>query len=599
VSQNSPKNTVPSQLQEGSELPEESAAGLQVVRPAQTAAQLPKGPSNQQIGQGIVPPNVQARAPGPLLNSPEDISSFFRNRQMVVQGSLGINPVLKFFMFFCVMTGSFIVSWNYIGQFRKITQAMARDHLAISLAEYVPVWTKRAKKFEHSVDREIAVRPIALKPGASVSGPIEPIYLSVVAGFWPQVDSLVTSKCNSWEASSGCSLKAWFYSYKGLHASLRAILKINPDSIKNLSTREQAVFRFAMASVTTGIESEKLFQDSMTLIRQDHEFSRMLFDARFKQILRENRKSELPSMIKMAKEMSSGPSDISRWRSLEIAARFSSFSQVLTPDQKRAYSKQILETLQQYPGTFKSDPVAFISIANFGLRLGLARNVSAVAVPLGDEALKANVDLGLRRELFLASARALMLEGDATKAAQRVVNTLTRDGADGVSSHLLGSIYLEMRSSARLPEAIKAFQAAIKSRNAWQSHAGLLMALQRAGNLKDAGHVAKNLSTSRTKENEAWILLALAQYRLALAHASGSASPARYKEIADSIAWIHSKHPDWPGLAKSYAEALVGSGQAGEAQKIRMSIDDMSTKTSYLSSREFLESPIGPFGLMR
>jgi hypothetical protein len=111
--------------------------------------------------------------------------------------------------------------------------------------------------------------------------------------------------------------------------------------------------------------------------------------------------------------------------------------------------------------------------------------------------------------------------------------------------------------------------------------------------------VAANLVTAKTKENELWVSLALARYKLAVAGSSGNLSPARYKEVADSIAWVYVKHPDWQGLSKIYADALVGSGQNSEAQKIRMSMDDMSSKTSYLSSAEFLESPIGPFGLMR
>jgi hypothetical protein len=73
----------------------------------------------------------------------------------------------------------------------------------------------------------------------------------------------------------------------------------------------------------------------------------------------------------------------------------------------------------------------------------------------------------------------------------------------------------------------------------------------------------------------------------------------QYKEIAAAMTPIYNKHPQWSGLANLYTEALTGSGQMDAAQKVRMSMDDMSAKTSYLSSSEFMASPIGPFGLMR
>lgn len=74
---------------------------------------------------------------------------------------------------------------------------------------------------------------------------------------------------------------------------------------------------------------------------------------------------------------------------------------------------------------------------------------------------------------------------------------------------------------------------------------------------------------------------------------------ARYQEVAKNLEALHLKHPDWQGLAKLYADALAKSNQVEMSQQIRMKIDDLASKTSYLSSAEYMESPIGPFALMR
>lgn len=601
LSQNSPKLTSPNPPGGGLEVSEGASAGLHVVRPTLPGAQLPQNHLNQQIGQGIVPPTAQPRIVSPNnADQAEEISTFFKHRQSVAQGSFGLNPLLKFFIFFCVLGGSFIVSWNYIGQFRKRTQKFADEKLGINLAEYVPAWTKRARKFERSVDQEVASRPVAANSSATTNvTPIDPLYMSVVTGQWPLVESHLQGKCDTWEPKSACSLKAWYLTYKGLRSSLRPILKFNSDDLKKLSLREQATFRFALTMVGEPAKSQNYFQDVMTMLNHDIQFKRMLFDARFKQLLRDGHYAELGSLIKMAKDVSTESSEISRWRSLDISMRWSSALDQATAEQRRNFTKQIQDTIQKHGGSFKSDPLAFIPIANMGLFLGLARQVGEVAVPLADEALKAAVDPTIRRDMYVVATRALMLTGEAAQALQKLEISKAKDGVDGISSHLLGSILLEMRSSARIQESIAAFRAAGKMRNSWQSGVGLFLAMVRAGNLREAARFANNLSTFRNKENSPWIDMAMAEYKLSSAKTLNGDAKDRYAEVAALVAGSYQKHPNWTGLAKLYAEALAGSGRLDESQKIRMTMDDLSSKTSYLSSPEFLTSPVGPFGLMR
>ena len=91
--------------------------------------QLPQSAPNQQLGQGIVPPNMQPAKPFEPNQQAEEISTFFRNRQTVVQGTVAMNPVLKFFLFTSVVMGSFILAWNYVGQFRKRSQSVSHFKL--------------------------------------------------------------------------------------------------------------------------------------------------------------------------------------------------------------------------------------------------------------------------------------------------------------------------------------------------------------------------------------------------------------------------------------------------------------------------------------
>ncbi len=601
MSQNSQKTTLPSTPGESLELSEGSAKNLQVLRPGMApGVQLPQSAPNQQLGQGIVPPNMQPDKPFDPNQQAEEISTFFRNRQTVVQGTVAMNPVLRFFLFTSVVMGSFILAWNYVGQFRKKSQSIAEQYLGISLADYVPVWTKRAKKFERHMDREIAARPMtASTSGVPGFGPIDPLYMAVAAGLWPQVDSHLRGKCQVWGANSDCSLKAWLLANRGSKSVLRPIAKLSPVALKSLTIREQAVLKFASATAMEGSPSTKLFQDVMGMLQGDYSFRRMIFDARFKQVLRENRRDELAVLVGMAKNVSTTSSDVSRWRALDLSTRFASASVgIRSSDQARGFSTQIGETIQKHPGSFKSDPLAFIPIANMGLTLGLGRQVSAVAGPLASESLKLPMDPNLRRDLFVIAARSLMLTGDSAGAADRLLTVRSKDGLDGVSSHLLGSILLEMRSRERLPDAIAAFQSAVKFRNTWQSWAGLLVAYVRAGNLKEAARTAVNLQTFKNKTNADWIDVVIAEFRLAKVKSSGGGRD-QYKEIAAAMMPIYNKHPQWSGLANLYTEALTGAGQMDAAQKVRMSMDDMSTKTSYLSSSEFMASPIGPLGLMR
>ena len=603
MSQDSSKKTVPSPREAGLEYNEAQPLGFQVVRPLnQQSNQASNQASNQQIGQGIVAPGPQSpvvRHEAQFVN--DDISTFFRNRQAVAQGSFGLNPILKFFIAVSVVTAGFITSWNYAEPVRKHAQKFGVTVFDISFSDFVPVWTKKAKAFQNQSEKEIVIKAFhSAKAKVSASGtPIDPIYLSVVSGFWPQIESYIASRCPRWEPTSGCSVRAWYLAYRGMKPSLRPVQSMNPSALAKLSSREQAMFSFAKAASMDGLSSEQVFRQALVMTSNDPDFRKLLFDARFKAVLRDDRSKEIPSMINLSRELAATNADLSKWRSMEIAMRVTNLSSKADLKAYKVYAKQIAETLRNYGGSFKSDPLAFITIARAGLRLDLGKNVSAISDALTADSSSAALDPSIRREMYMISARALMLSGDLTQAAERIKVLQRKDGADAVSNHLLGSIYLEMRSPTKVSDAVTLFQQASKAKSTWQSQAGLLLALTRTGKISDGNRIASALLTQKTTANDLWIQIVMAEYKLAIAKAGGDLSFARYKEVASSLSGIYARYPNWQSLAGVYVDALSNSGQEAEAQKVRLKMDDVSAKKSYLSSAEYLESPTGPFVFMR
>lgn len=608
VTQQSPKKITGS-TDGGLELHDGGPIGFQVIRPqGQSPIQQPANdmPAQHQIGQGIVP----VGQPAPLVRhepqfANDDISTFFRNRQMVAQGSFGLSPILKFLIFVCIVGAAFLFGWNYAAPVRTHTQSYVDKYFDLNLADYVPVWTKKAKAFHKLREKEYLQRQqeASRASSASSAAPIDSIYTAVTSGLWPRVESYVTSKCPRWSASSGCAVRAWYLSYRGQRPTLRSISGIGADQMAKLTTRERAVFRLAMSILADGPQSEQLFQQALELTTKDPTFQRMLVDARLKWLLKDYQPKQMETFIAKIRQIPASAEDLSKWKSMELAARLNAYPNEFAVGAGRGQRKQIGETLTQHPGVFKSDPVAFIGIAGPALRLGLAKEVTSIADALAMESFQAGVDPSLRREIYLLGARGLMLQGDLQQAAERIKALQKKDGSEAVGNHLLGSIYLEMRSSARLSEAIQLFSQAAQARNAWQSYVGLLLAQTRLGKIADGNRTAATLASLKTSPkssaSEHWIQVAINEYKMAVAKTGGDLSLSRYKEIANSLSGLYARYPLWRYLASTYAEALENSGQRAEAEKVRLKMDDESSKKSYLTSSEFLESPFGPYVFMR
>ena len=602
----------------GLEYVENQNIGLQVIRSSQ-----PQG-TNQQGAPSLVQhpaPHVQgvsASSGSPVkavhvsLTHEDEISTFFRNRQMGSQGSFGTSPVIKLAAAMVFVLGVLIISWNLFEPVRTKTQHFSMDNFKVNLGAHMPAWTKKAKAFQRKVTRDAAtagsneMSAVDAPGGSTVVGTLDPLYLAVVSGLWRQVESFNAARCPRWQPTHDCGVRAFYYAYRGMRSSLKPLQTMDISARSGISQRDRVMFLFAKSASLPPPQSQQIFMEAINVAAGDKSIARLIFDARFKSMLREGRPGDVSSMIALLSRLPMDASDIAKWKALELSSKLSSklSSNVLGQvDTARTvlhtqFTRQVSLILQKYPGVLKADPMSFLAVSGHALRLGLSKPIAVMSGMMASESATKQFDPGLRRDLAIVNARALLLGGDAAAASERLIAAQKQDGADAVTNHLLGVAFLEMRTAAKASDAARFFQAAFKSQGAWQSAYGYFMALIRSKRTAEAGHMMGALRRFRQPSNDVWIDMAFAEYDLALAKAKGGGA-ARYQQVANMLSGGYARHPDWVKLAELYADALANSGKASEAQKIRAKLDDESSKTSYLSSPELMESPIGPLALLK
>jgi hypothetical protein len=579
---------------------------LLVVRVnAQKQPVQPPPDRHAQIGQGIALPGAGMYPPAkPAVQEDDEISTFFKNRRMIAQGSFGMHPVTKFLIFLLILTASALVSWNYVEPLRIKAQVWCVENLQISPAAYMPVWTKKAKIFKK---KSLALNPLT---GSETSGflgsrghgggsmsrvPMDPMMQSVVFGYWPQVEAFTQARCARWQATHECAVRAWYLSYRGLKSSLRAAAMLDWSL---LPVRDQIFFHYAKSVALDGPQSVASFAKALELAARDEAAMSMISDARLKYLIRSARPAAVQEYFQQMPARGVSEAERSKWRALGYIA--SGTFDKLSAEGKNQSVKALSQALQKFPGVFKSDPLAFAKIAPVALTLGVVKPVIAIAGSGFSDAAKLPMDPGLRRETAVILARALMLDGQLAQASERLKTAQKLDGPDAATNHFLGALALESRSSSRMREASGYFEMALKGQDRWESLYGRLLSLIRSGQMPEAGRVAATLRGKMTKDNEMWILLALAEYKLGTAKsASDDLAKAILREQTRILSGVYEKHPWSTWAGRLYVDALTRSGQISLSQKIAAKMDDVSSKTSYLSSPEFILSPTGPFALMR
>jgi hypothetical protein len=424
--------------------------------------------------------------------------------------------------------------------------------------------------------------------------PIDPMMQSVVLGYWPQVEAFTQARCPRWQPTHECSIRAWYLAYRGMKPSLRPIASLDWSS---LPVRDQVFFHYAKSITADGPQNAVSYMKAFEFASRDEAAKAMIFDARLKHLIRTGRSSDVQGHLQDAPLTGVSEAEQSKWRTLGYIAS-GAFDRL--PNSSKPQSiKALSQTLQKFPAVFKSDPIAFAKIAPFALNLGVVKPVITIAGSAFGDAGKLPMDPGLRRELGVTLSRALMLDGQLTQATERLKTAQRLSGPDAVTNHLLGAIALESRSRERMREAAVYFDQALKGQDRWESLFGRLLSLVRVGQLQVAEPVAVQLRGKINKANESWILLAIAEYKLAAAKsATDDLAKSILREQTRILSGLHERAPWSTWAGRLYVEALNRSGQVSLSQKISAKMDDLSSKTSYLSSPEFRLSPTGPFALM-
>ncbi len=572
---------------------------LLVVRPAAGKNPGQQQPSRQgQLGQGIALPGA-AIYPAMKPQQPheeEEISTFFRTRRMIAQGSFGMNPLLKLALFVLLLGAVLTISWNHAAPVRIRGQKFMMDTFQVNPSAYIPVWTKNAKIYKR---RMASARPLYEDLGAgSTSGKtpaVDPLVQAVVYGLWPQVESFSQARCSRWLATHECAVRAWYLSYRGMKASLRSLTTLD---LSLLPLRDQILFQYAISVALDRGQSAVAFAKAQELSKGDDVAQSMIFDARLKLLIREARTAEVSDLMRQMPSSGVPESEKSKWRALDFFGT-GAFDQLSSAGRAQSI-KAFSQSLQKFPGVFKSDPLALVLVSSLALKKGLVKPIAAIASSAVADAAKVPMDPGLRREMATALARALMLDGQLSQATERLKLAQKLDGPDAVTNHVLGSLALESRSRDRIKDALTYFNLALKGQERWESLFGYLLALTRVGQLQDATRTAGLLRAKITKDNEMWILLAMAEYKLAAVKgASDESAKFILREQTRILSAVHEKNPWSTWAGRLYVEALTRTGQLTQAQKIVAKMDDVSGKTSYLSSQEFLASPTGPLALLR
>ena len=93
---------------------------------------------------------------------------------------------------------------------------------------------------------------------------------------------------------------------------------------------------------------------------------------------------------------------------------------------------------------------------------------------------------------------------------------------------------------------------------------------------------------SKSAESQYWGTLLEAELATAQGHP---------KSATDLLSPLYKRNPAAVALGTLYRAALDKIGKDQEAERIRAKLDDVQSKTSYLSSVETMQSPVGPLAL--
>lgn len=587
---------------------------VQVIKPAgaQDGAGLAsKHSSHQGAAASPATANYNQKPAGmkqsekqPKVDESEDeLATFFRYRRIAAQRRSIMVSILatlgKSIVVVLMACAILVLLWNYATMMRVKFQSLGMDYMHINLAEVIPAWSKKAKKFKELNTTELAQFN---SRGGRTNDPVgqfngDPFVSAVLRGYWVRVERTALGGCKKWDISVDCSRKAWYLAYKGIRASLKPISNFDIAQVQKLPKMEQVFLLFAMSQSVVGQRSDELFDQAMKVAAPEKALQIAILDARLKGIVRDNQQILLARTMSQADQLQVESTTMLKWKVLQYVVKYESQKVRISASADSSVRKGCADLIRS--GALKSDPVALVLVANTFIRLGMAKELAPLTEAVASQESPKEFDPNLYREISIASIRANMLRGQLGDAMKRASTLQSQLGQDATSSHLLGSALLATKNQSSASQAVGPFQLAVRGQNLWQSHLGHFIALTRAGKLSDAAHKIPTLQRLSNPVSSVWIKMAIAEYTLARAKMAGQAPQATFKVIAKELAPIYASHPSWPTLAEIYSDALLRSGQVDLSQKVRTAADQLADRVRYVASEEFLVSPLGPYALMR
>ena len=534
-------------------------------------------------------------------NLDDEISTFFKNRQYVNNSSFSQSYLFKILAASMCALLTLLVLWNYSEPVRYNAQKLGLQHGSFNFAEHIPAWSIRAKIFRKTNLTLPSTIGGTKKPftnsDTTLNTPIDALYQRVYEGAWPSVEAVTSGKCEHWVVDHICSVRVWQLAYQGLNGALMPIQSLDLSPKVAVSPRIRAIFLFGKSVTTSGTVSEQFFAEALSAIPKDTLFLEMLFDARFKSLIRQHSDQQISKLITLI-PANMNARTISKWRAITNSAKLATPLAVQNPATRSAGMTKLRADITASRGSLMHDPLSLISLGNHAIQLGLAKNFVGILSAF-ESANNGNLlDPSLRTEVANLYVRALLLNGEKNIALQRLLKMSASKEMDIVSQHLLGSIYLDSQGSRNLPAAATAFRASLTKKNNWESRVGYLLALTRTGQLSAAKQEVITLQRLVTPANTERLTIAFAEYKLAAAKVSESTARATYAEVEQTLLPIYKKHPDWTRLAGLYVNALRGVNKVPQAMKIQSKIDDILSETSYFSSNEKVTSAVGPLALL-
>ena len=270
----------------------------------------------------------------------DEISTFFRNRSMIAQGSFGMNPWLKVLLFLLGISAVYIGCWNHISQVRETSQKYLQGTLNFNISKFIPVWTKKATIFKKEYGLNSTEILESRTPQVATSASYEEEVMQVVSGQWERVDAYTQARCYRWQPSHECAVRAFALAYKGMYASIRPIATMDVSKLKR---RDQWLMLYS-TSLVSG--NSKAFSSLMQSAKQDPQYEKLLFDAKLKAAARDKSAQEFALIMPLIPTKNVNDFEIAKWRALEVAGKVDQM--ILSPKDAMQAKKSLSQFLQKF-----------------------------------------------------------------------------------------------------------------------------------------------------------------------------------------------------------------------------------------------------------